>query len=182
MARRLAELGAVVIDADAISREVVAVGSPVLAAIEHEFGATVLEADGVLDRARLGGIVFGNPEQLEKLNAIMHPAVKQRSADLLAAAAAQNPDGVIVYDVPLLVEADIARNYDEIVVASAPEEIRVKRMIELRGMTEDAARARIGAQAPEAKRLAIADVVIDTGGDLQHTLDQVDALWTRLRA
>ena len=89
--------------------------------------------------------------------------------------------GALKLDVPLLVEADIARNYDEIVVASAPEAIRVKRMIELRGMTADAAWARIGAQAPEAKRLAIADVVIDTGGDVQHTRAQVDALWARLQ-
>jgi dephospho-CoA kinase len=153
----------------------------VLAAIAHEFGTDVLEVDGGLNRARLGGIVFGNPEQLEKLNAIMHPAVKLRSADLLAAAATNNPDGVVVYDVPLLVESDIARNYDEIVVASAPEETRVRRMMEFRGLTDAEARARISAQAPEAKRLAIADVVIDTGGDLQHTLDQVDALWGRLQ-
>ena len=181
VARRLAERGAIIIDADAISREVVAVGSPVLAAIAHEFGTDVLEVDGGLNRARLGGIVFGNPEQLEKLNAIMHPAVKLRSADLLAAAATNNPDGIVVYDVPLLVESDIARNYDEIVVASAPEETRVRRMMEFRGLTDAEARARISAQAPEAKRLAIADVVIDTGGDLQHTLDQVDALWGRLQ-
>ena len=181
VARRLAERGAIIIDADAISREVVAVGSPVLAAIAHEFGTDVLEVDGGLNRARLGGIVFGNPEQLEKLNAIMHPAVKLRSADLLAAAATNNPDGVVVYDVPLLVESDIARNYDEIVVASAPEETRVRRMMEFRGLTDAEARARIRAQAPEANRLAIADVVIDTGGDLQHTLDQVDALWVRLQ-
>jgi dephospho-CoA kinase len=181
VARRLAELGAIVIDADVVSREVVAPGTPALTAIAKEFGAAIIQSDGALDRAALGAIVFGNAEKLEKLNAIVHPAVKERTAQLLAAARAANPDAVIVYDVPLLVEADVAHNYDEVVVASAPEEIRVRRMIDLRGMTEEAARARIGAQAPEAKRLAIADVVIDTGGTLQHTLDQVDALWARLR-
>jgi dephospho-CoA kinase len=182
VARRLAEHGAIIIDADVISREVVAPGTPALAAIAHEFGAGILGKDGALDRAQLGGIVFGDSQKLEKLNAIVHPAVKTRTAQLLAAAKAENPDAVVVYDVPLLVEADVAHNYDEVVVASAPEEVRIQRMMELRGMTEEAARARIGAQAPEAKRLAIADVVIDTGGELQHTLDQVDALWARVGA
>ena len=181
VARRLAEHGAIIIDADVISREVVAPGTPSLAAIAKEFGASILDGDGALDRTRLGGIVFGDGQKLEKLNAIVHPAVKRRTAELLAAATTANPDAVVVYDVPLLVEADVAHGYDEVVVASAPEETRVHRMIHLRGMTEEAARARIGAQAPEAKRLAIANVVIDTGGDLQHTLNQVDALWERVR-
>lgn len=180
VARRLADHGAVVIDADIVAREVVAPGTPALAAIARKFGPTILDAGGALDRARLGSIVFGNSEQLEKLNAIVHPAVKLRTAELLTQARARNPDAVIVYDVPLLVEADVAHNYDEVVVASAPEDVRVQRMVELRGMTEEAARDRIGAQASEAKRLAIADVVIDTGGELQHTLDQVDALWARI--
>lgn len=180
VARRLAEHGAIIIDADVVSREVVAPGTPALSAIVEEFGANIIDADGALDRAQLGSVVFGNAQRLEKLNAIVHPAVKLRTAELLAQAKAANPDAVIVYDVPLLVEADVAHNYDEVVVASAPEDIRIQRMTDLRGITEEAARARIGAQAPEEKRLAIADVVIDTGGDLQHTLDQVDALWARI--
>jgi len=182
VARRLAEHGAIIIDADVISREVVAPGTPALAAIAQEFGAGILDKDGALDRAQLGGIVFGDAPKLEKLNAIVHPAVKVRTAQLLAEAKAENPDAVIVYDVPLLVEADVAHNYDEVVVASAPEDVRIQRMIELRGMTHEAARARIAAQAPEAKRLAIADLVIDTGGSLQHTLDQVDSLWARIHS
>lgn len=182
VARLLAEHGAIVIDADVVAREVVVPGTPALAAIAHEFGPGILDANGSLDRARLGSIVFGNAEMLEKLNAIVHPAVKLRTAELLARARAENPDAVIVYDVPLLVEADVAHNYNEIVVTSAPEDIRVQRMVELRGMTEEAARARISSQASEAKRLAIADVVIDTGGNLQHTLDQVDELWARIGA
>ena len=182
VARRLAEHGAIIIDADIISREVVAPGTPALAAIAQEFGAGILSADGSLDRAQLGGIVFGDAQKLEKLNAIVHPAVRARTAHLLATAKAENSDAVIVYDVPLLVEADVAHNYDEVIVTSAPEDVRIQRMMELRGMTEVAARARIGAQASEAKRLAIADVVIDTGGELQHTLDQVDALWARIGA
>jgi len=182
VARRLAEHGAIVIDADIISREVVATGTPALEAIAQEFGSGILGKDGALDRAQLGGIVFGDAEKLEKLNAIVHPAVRRRTAELLATAKAENPDAVIVYDVPLLVEADVAHSYDEVIVTSAPEEVRIQRMLELRGMTEEAARARIASQAPEAKRLAIADVVIDTGGELQHTLDQVDALWARIGA
>jgi dephospho-CoA kinase len=181
IARRLAEHGAIIIDADIVSREVVAPGSPALASIALEFGEDMINSEGTLNRAKLGALVFSDTEKLEKLNAIMHPAVKTRSAEVLAKARADNPDSVIVYDVPLLVEADIARNYDEIIVASAPEETRIKRMIQLRGLTDEEAKARIGAQASEAKRLAIADVVIDTGGNLQHTLEQVDALWDRIR-
>jgi dephospho-CoA kinase len=181
IARRLAEHGAIIIDADIVSREVVAPGSPALASIALEFGEDMINSEGTLSRAKLGALVFSDAEKLEKLNAIMHPAVKTRSAEVLAKARADNPDSVIVYDVPLLVEADIARNYDEIIVASAPEETRIKRMIQLRGLTDEEAKARIGAQASEAKRLAIADVVIDTGGNLQHTLEQVDALWDRIR-
>jgi dephospho-CoA kinase len=181
IARRLAEHGAIIIDADIVSREVVAPGSPALASIALEFGGDMIDSEGTLSRAKLGALVFSDAEKLEKLNAIMHPAVKTRSAEVLAKARADNPDSVIVYDVPLLVEADIARNYDEIIVASAPEETRIKRMIQLRGLTDEEAKARIGAQASEAKRLAIADVVIDTGGNLQHTLEQVDALWDRIR-
>jgi dephospho-CoA kinase len=181
IARRLAEHGAIIIDADIVSREVVAPGSPALASIALEFGEDMIDSEGTLNRAKLGALVFSDAEKLEKLNAIMHPAVKTRSAEVLAKARADNPDSVIVYDVPLLVEADIARNYDEIIVASAPEETRIKRMIQLRGLTDEEAKARIGAQASEAKRLAIADVVIDTGGNLQHTLEQVDALWDRIR-
>lgn len=181
IARRLAEHGAIIIDADIVSREVVAPGSPALASIALEFGQDMIDSEGTLNRAKLGALVFSDAEKLEKLNAIMHPAVKTRSAEVLAKARADNPDSVIVYDVPLLVEADIARNYDEIIVASAPEETRIKRMIQLRGLTDEEAKARIGAQASEAKRLAIADVVIDTGGNLQHTLEQVDALWDRIR-
>jgi dephospho-CoA kinase len=181
IARRLAEHGAIIIDADIVSREVVAPGSPALASIALEFGEDMIDSEGALNRAKLGAVVFSDAEKLEKLNAIMHPAVKTRSAEVLAKARADNPDSVVVYDVPLLVEADIARNYDEIIVASAPEETRIKRMIQLRGLTDEEAKARIGAQASEAKRLAIADVVIDTGGNLQHTLEQVDALWDRIR-
>jgi len=181
IARRLAEHGAIIIDADIVSREVVAPGSPALASIALEFGEDMIDSEGTLNRAKLGALVFSDAKKLEKLNAIMHPAVKTRSAEVLAKARADNPDSVIVYDVPLLVEADIARNYDEIIVASAPEETRIKRMIQLRGLTDEEAKARIGAQASEAKRLAIADVVIDTGGNLQHTLEQVDALWDRIR-
>lgn len=180
VAHRLAEHGAIVIDADIVAREVVAPGTPSLTAIAAEFGTDILDARGALDRAKLGSLVFDDAQKLERLNAIVHPAVKLRTAELLEIAKAQNPDAVIVYDVPLLVEADVAHNYDQIVVTSAPEETRVHRMMALRGMSEEAALARLKAQASEAKRLAIADVVIDTGGELEHTLDQVDELWARI--
>ena len=110
VARRLAEHGAIIIDADIISREVVAPGTPALEAIAQEFGTGILGADGALDRAQLGGIVFGDGQKLEKLNSIVHPAVRARTAHLLATAKAENPDAVIVYDVHFPVEPHVAHN------------------------------------------------------------------------
>lgn len=179
IARRLAEKGAVVVDADAIVRDVQRAGSPVLAAITAEFG-DVLRDDGELDRARLGAAVFADPAALAALNRIVHPAVRLESQRRFEAALAADPDGVVVYDVPLLVEARVDDPWDLIVVAHAPVEVRLRRLRELRGLTEADAAARVAAQVPDERRLAIADVVIDTGGTLERTAAQVDDLWERL--
>lgn len=181
IARRLAERGAVIVDADAIVRDVQAPGSPVLDLIAETFGSEVIAQDGSLDRPALGSRVFGDPAQLARLNAIVHPAVRDESQRRFTAAFADDPDAVVVYDVPLLVEARVDDPWDLIVVAHAPAAERLRRLIELRGMDETAARERIGAQVSDDKRLAIADVVIDTGGTLEHTVAQTDALWERLR-
>ncbi|MGW9158414.1 dephospho-CoA kinase [Microbacterium sp. NPDC055665] len=181
IARRLAEHGAVIVDADQIVRDVQAPGSPVLERIAETFGASVIDGEGALDRAALGAKVFGAPELLRQLNAIVHPAVREESQRGFDAAFAADEDAVVVYDVPLLVEARVDDPWDLVVVAHAPASERLRRLIELRGMEEQAARERIDAQVSDETRLAIADVVIDTAGTLAHTHEQVDALWERIR-
>ncbi|BDV30444.1 dephospho-CoA kinase [Microbacterium terricola] len=180
VARRLAEHGAVIVDADRIVREVQQPGSPVLDAIAAEFGERMLLPDGSLDRAGLAGEVFGDPGAVSRLNAIVHPAVRAESAARFARAFAEDADAVVVYDVPLLVEARADDPWDLIVVAHAPAELRAERLIALRGLSATDAAARIASQVGDDRRLAIADVVIDTAGDMEHTLAQTDALWARL--
>lgn len=182
IARRLAERGAVIVDADQIVRDVQAPGAPVLQRIAETFGAEVIAPDGTLDRAALGAKVFGSPDRLASLNAIVHPAVRAESQRRFESALADDPSAVVVYDVPLLVEARVDDPWDSIVVAHAPAELRRRRLVELRGMDEAAAQARIDAQVPDDKRLAIADVVIDTAGTLAETHAQTDALWQRIRS
>lgn len=182
IARRLAEHGAVIVDADQIVRDVQAPGTPVLHQIAEAFGADVITADGALDRAALGAKVFGAPALLQQLNGIVHPAVRAESQRRFESALAADPSAVVVYDVPLLVEARVDDPWDTIVVAHAPAEVRRRRLIELRGMDEPAAQARIAAQVSDEQRLAIADVVIDTAGSLADTIAQTDALWERIRS
>lgn len=176
----LAAHGAVVVDADAIVRDVQAAGSPVLRSIAEEFGAEVLRPDGSLDRPALGARVFGHPERLAALNALVHPAVRAESARRFAAAFAEDPAAVVVYDVPLLAEARSGDAWDLVVVVHAPAEVRTRRLVEGRGMTEDEARSRIASQASDEERLALADVVIDTDGTMDATRRQVDELWARV--
>lgn len=182
VARLLAQHGAVIVDADAIVRELQTPGSPVLEQIAAAFGPAVIAADGSLDRAALGAIVFSDDDARRRLNAIVHPAVAAESARRFAAAFAADPRAVVVYDVPLLVEARADDPWDLIVVAQAPASLREERLISLRGLTVDEARARLASQADDGARLAIADVVIDTAGSLPETSAQVQALWARLHA
>jgi dephospho-CoA kinase len=182
VAARLAELGAVVVDADRIAREVVEPGTPTLARIAEEFGPEYLTPDGALDRARLGALIFAEPEKRLRLNAITHPAVSARSHELFAAARAADPNAIVVYDVPLLVDGERVGEFDLIVAVVARPEERIRRMVELRGMSREDAERRILSQASDAERVAIAQVVIDADGTLEQTRAQVDALWERLRA
>jgi dephospho-CoA kinase len=182
VARRLVELGAVHVDADAISREVVEPSTSGLAAVVDEFGPAVLTQDGSLDRAALGAIVFTDPEARARLEAIIHPRVHARTAELIAEAQAENPAAVVVYDVPLLVEARRELRFDLIVVCEAPAETRIERLLTNRGMSRDEAERRIGAQATDEERRAVADVIIDTSTTRQHTFDQVDELWRDVSA
>jgi dephospho-CoA kinase len=183
VATRLAELGAVVIDADKLAREVVEPGTPALAAIAEHFGPGVIAADGSLNRPTLGAIIFANEADREALNSITHPAVGERSRALFAEAAAADPEAIVVYDVPLLVESTSGRaqEFDTIVVVQADAETRIQRLVRYRGMREEEARSRVASQASDAERLAVADAVIDSNGTLEQTLEQAEALWRGLR-
>jgi dephospho-CoA kinase len=180
VAARLAELGAVVVDADLLAREAVAVGSPGLDRIRETFGDGVIAGDGSLDRPALGAIVFGDTDALGKLNRITHPEVGRLSQERFAAARAADPHAVIVYDVPLLAEARNRGEWDRIVVVHAPAAIRVDRLVEFRGMDRSEAERRIAAQASDDERLAIADDVIDSSGTLAQTMERTDTLWPTL--
>ncbi|OLT29161.1 dephospho-CoA kinase [Nocardiopsis sp. CNR-923] len=177
----LARLGATVIDADAIAREVVEPGTEGLAEVVAEFGEDVLTPEGRLDRARLGEIVFGDARSLERLNAIVHPRVGERSAELMARARAEGVQ-VVVYDVPLLVENDLGSLYDVVVVVDTPDEVRVERVAADRGMPRDQVWARIRAQADRDSRLAAADLVVDNAGTREELVARVGELWSTLVA
>ncbi|MFJ9947416.1 dephospho-CoA kinase [Kitasatospora sp. NPDC091207] len=179
VSRLLAAHGAVIVDSDVIAREVVAPGTDGLEAVVAEFGAGVLRPDGSLDRPALGAVVFADPERLKALNAIVHPLVRARSAELEAAAA---PDAVVVHDVPLLVENGLAPLYDLVLVVDAEDAVRIDRLVRLRGMTEQEARARMAAQATRADRLAVAGLVIDNSGPLEALPPRVDEVWGELKS
>lgn len=184
VASRLAELGAVHIDADDLARRVVEPGTPALAAIAEHFGPEVINDDGSLNRAALGAVIFEDPDRREALNSITHPAVKQLARRLMDEAGEADPDAVVVYDVPLLVEARIHEVYDFdlIVVVQASVATRIERMVSLRGLTREEAVHRVNSQADDAERLAIADVVIDSEGSLDETITQTDQLWRSIQA
>src|ERR1700678_2279937 len=180
---RLADLGAVVLDADKAARAVVEPGTPGLAAITAAFGPDVLAADGSLDRAKLAGIVFADEAALGRLNAITHPLIHEyiRAAEE-AAIAAGGDDLVLVDDVALLAEWGRAKEFDLVIVVDVPTETQLERLTEQRGMTEDQAGARIAAQATREQRLAVADIVIENSGSRQDLDRRVDEVWGELRA
>ncbi|MDX6361062.1 MAG: dephospho-CoA kinase [Streptomyces sp.] len=177
VSRLFVEHGAVLIDADRIAREVVAPGTPGLAAVVEAFGEDVLAADGSLDRPKLGSIVFADPDRLAVLNSIVHPLVGARSRELEDAASA---DAVVIHDVPLLAENGLAPLYDLVVVVDTAPETQLDRLVRLRGMSEQDARARMAAQATREKRLEIADIVIDNDVPLDELEQRVQEVWADL--
>jgi len=172
----LGERGAVIIDADVVAREVVQAGTPGFAAVVARFGPGVVGPDGELDRAALARIVFADGAALDELNAIVHPLVGSRSAEL---AAAVPPGAVVVHDIPLLAENGLADRFDTVVVVEADREIRLARLAE-RGLTRAEAEARMAAQATDEQRRAIADEIVRNDGDLDSLARQIDRLWDRL--
>ncbi len=179
VAARLAAHGALVIDADRLAREVVAPGTGGLAEVIAAFGPEVLGPDGALDRAALGRIVFADPQARQRLEAIVHPRVRARTAELVAGAPAGT---VVVNDVPLLVETGIAGTFEVVVVVLASAETRLRRLVQGRGMRPEEARARMAAQASDAQRRAVATYVIDNDGTLDEVNAAVNRLWETLSA
>jgi dephospho-CoA kinase len=173
----LAETGAVVIDGDKLAREVVARGTPGLAAVVEAFGPELLTPEGDLDRPAMGAIVFHDEAKRRTLEGIVHPLVFERYAALEAAT---SPDDVVVHDIPLLAESGRAAEFDEVVVVDVPEELQVERMLRDRGWTEEDARARIASQATREERLAIATYVVDNTGTLDDLRRRVEGLYATL--
>lgn len=174
VATRLAELGAIVIDSDRLAREVVAPGTDGLAEVVAAFGDGVLTATGELDRPAVARLVFGDDSARRRLEAIVHPRVRARAAELAAAAPV---DAVVVNDVPLLVESGLAAGFDLVIVVLAEVETRVRRLTQSRGMAEVEARSRIAAQATDEQRRAVADVVLRNDGTLEDLREAVDTAW-----
>lgn len=174
----LAELGAVVIDADALAREVVARGTPGLDAVAAEFGPSLLTPEGDLDRPAMGRLVFGDEAARRRLEAIVHPLVIKRMAELEAAA---GEDDVVVHDIPLLAEGGRADTFDAVVVVDAPRDLQVQRMLSERGWTREDAESRIAAQATREERRAVATHVIDNNGSLEDLRARVEAVFDELR-
>jgi len=177
VSRRLAELGAVVVDADLLARQVVAPGTDGLADVVAAFGRDVLGPDGALDRAALGARVFSDDDARRQLEAIIHPRVRAQAAKLEAAAP---DDAVVVHDIPLLVETGQAERFDRVVVVDAADEVRTERLVRVRGMSPADAQARIAAQASRHERLAAADHVVSNDGELSELDAAVEDLWRRL--
>ncbi|TCC05215.1 dephospho-CoA kinase [Kribbella soli] len=175
---RLAARGAVVIDSDVLAREVVARGTDGLAEVVAAFGPGVLTADGELDRPALGKIVFGDETARRKLEAIIHPRVRARAAEIEADAAA---DAIVVHDIPLLVETGQADRFDLVLVVDVPLEVQVQRLTAQRGMTDEEAKQRIASQASRDDRLAVADVVVGNSGSLADLDRRLDEVWATLQ-
>jgi dephospho-CoA kinase len=181
VSRLLQERGAVVVDADLVAREVVALGTPGLAAVVDAFGHDVLQEDGTLDRPALGRRVFSDPAALARLNAITHPLIAERTAQLFQHAV-ESGAAVLVHDIALLVEHGLTGKYDAVVVVAASPETQLDRLVRLRGMSADEARARIAAQLPLEDKLAVATHVLRNDGPLEDLEAQVDRLWASVCA
>lgn len=176
---RLVQHGAVLVDSDAIVRELQGTAQPGLIAIAREFGPQMIAADGSLDRKALAELIFEDKDARQRLNDIIHPLVRQRSVELVQEAAAKYGDGVvIVHDIPLLVETGQSKNFDRVLVVEAPYEQRLQRMIEFRGMSAEDAAARIDSQATDQERRAVADHVFINDGPLEELERDVDQWWS----
>jgi len=176
VASLLAELGASTIDADDVAREVVSPGSPGLSAVVSAFGNHVLLPSGELDRNKLGDIVFSDTKSRLQLEALLHPLIKVRTTQLISSQSSE----IVVYSVPLLVEANVDYPFDSVITVEAGEEHQVERLVRSRSLTEDEARKRVSTQTTAANRVARADYVVDSSGSKDDTKRQVDTIWKEL--
>lgn len=175
---RLAELGAFIVDADLVAREIVEPGQPALAELAEAFDG-VLNPDGTLNRAELARQAFATPEATKKLNAITHPRIRARTEELFKQGRESGAE-VLVYDMPLLIENGEVNKVDHVLVVDAPDELRIERLVQHRGLDEDDARRRIATQIDRETRLGAADTVLDNSGSLEDLLTQVDGFWDGL--
>jgi len=182
VARMFADCGATIVDADGLAREAVAVGSPGLAAVVDEFGQQVLTPDGALNRPALGKLVFDDESARRRLESIVHPEVARLSTEAFATAAREDPGGLIIYDVPLLVEAGRTAEFDAVVVVEASDDERRKRLQNERGLTAGEAASRLAAQATNEQRRAVADFVVSTENSLDETRLEVESVYGKLLA
>lgn len=177
-ASRLQQLGATIIDADQVAREIVEPGQPALTELAEAFEG-ILAEDGSLNRAELARQAFATPEATQKLNSITHPRIRERTQQLFAEAEANGAE-VVIYDMPLLIENGEYKRMDHVLVVDAPDDVRVERLVTQRGLDEGDARRRIAAQIDRQTRLAAADTVLDNGGDREILIEQVDKFWASL--
>ena len=173
----LENAGARVIDADQVAREVVAPGTKGLALVKAEFGKSVLDAEGSLSRGALAGVVFGDENKRKRLEAILHPLIRERSMKLFQEARSE----IVVYQVPLLVEASVDYPFDLVVTVEAGARQQIERLVETRGLSEQQASSRVQAQASEQQRVARADVRIDSSNSLEQLEKDVAALWLQIQ-
>ena len=175
---RFRELGATVIDYDVLAKEAVAPGSPGIAQVVAHFdNASLLACDGSLDRQKLADLIFHDPKKRAELEAIIHPIVYQLAADIETKAAAENPNAIVIHDIPLLVEAGLAPQFDLIIAVLTPAETRIRRLVETRGLSHMAARARIESAAPDYERAEIADLILEGAGTPENLKAQVEKTW-----
>jgi dephospho-CoA kinase len=178
----LTELGAYIVDADRVAREVVLPGEPALQAIVEKFGQAVLNEDGTLNRPALGGIVFGQAERLRELEAITHPAIRRRMREQMEQAERLEADPIVVADIPLLYETEQQSSYEGVIVVYVPHEVQRERLMNRNGLSAEEAERRIGLQMDIEQKRRLADWVIDNSGTLEETRKQVQQLWERLRS
>lgn len=176
----LGELGAVCFDADAIARSVVEPGTPALDRVIDAFGSEVCAPDGTLDRAALGRIVFADPARRRMLEAILHPPIIAEQDRLIAEAGRTDPDAIVVVDAALMIESGSFRRFDVLVVVHCSPEVQMERLMRRNGISADEARQRIDAQMPQAEKLALADIAIDTSGSRDDTRARTIAAWAEL--
>lgn len=178
----LADLGCHLIEADAIGHEVLLPGGEAYAPVVNEFGSEILDADGVIDRRRLGALVFGNPERLAKLSSYVHPAVVQREEQIIAGVQASDPQGIVVVEAAILVETGSYKRFARVIVAVCSREMQIARAMKRDGLTREEVLARLERQLPLEEKVKVADYVIDTSGTKEHALEQTREVYRSLRS